>query len=105
LRFEKRGFNVSFDDEIMLTGYADADWAGGPNRKSSSGGMILCDGCSLHSWSKGQSVVAKSSAESEFYSICLCTDEALGWQSLLESIGLRARVLVMTRPPWLSVSG
>jgi hypothetical protein len=69
VRFEKRDFNVSFDDEIVLTCYADADWAGGPNRKSSS----VCDGCSLRSWSKGQSVVAKSSAESEFYSICAPT--------------------------------
>jgi hypothetical protein len=58
--------------------------------------MILSGGCSLHSWSKGQSVTAKSSAESEFYSICLCTDEALGWQSLLLSIGLNARISVMT---------
>jgi hypothetical protein len=41
-------------------------------------------------------VTAKSSAESEFYAICLATDEGLGYQSLLESIGLQCSVHVFT---------
>jgi hypothetical protein len=96
MKFEKADRCIGFDFEIELKVFADADWAGGPGRKSSSGGIVTCDRCPLHSWSKGQSVTAKSSAESEFYALCLATDEGLGYQSLLQSIGLSCRVHVLT---------
>ena len=50
---------------LKLTANSDSDWAGDKiKRKSTSGGIIRIGGHSIKSWSKNQSVIALSSAES-----------------------------------------
>ena len=50
--------------------YTDADWAGcRRNRKSTSGGVAMVGNHCIKAWAKTQSVIAKSSAESELYSV------------------------------------
>ena len=47
----------------------DSDWAGDPRtRQSTSAGCIMWGGC-VKDWSKQQKVVARSSAEAEFYAM------------------------------------
>ena len=42
----------------------------------------------LKTWSKTQSVIAKSSAESELYAIVRASTEALGLLTLLKDVGM-----------------
>ena len=44
--------------------YVDSDWASRETcRKSTSGGILKVNGCTVASWSRGQSVVSLSSGE------------------------------------------
>ena len=68
--------------------YTDADWAGcRRTRKSTSGGVILLGGHCVKAWSKTQAVIAKSSAESELYSVIKGSCEGLGMQTLMSDMG------------------
>ena len=80
-----------------LDTFGDADWAGcRRTRKSTSGGAIKSGDHCYKTWSKTQSLVAKSSAESELYGIVKASCETLGAQTLLEDLGesRRARLHV-----------
>ena len=67
----------------MITLYTDSDWAGDKGtRKSTSGGVLLIGSHFIKSWSKGQSLIALSSAEAELYSILKGVSEALGYASM-----------------------
>ena len=57
--------------ESELEGFSDSDWAGCRRTgKSTSGGVIKIGEHFLNAWSKTQSIIALSSAESE-HTICL----------------------------------
>lgn len=61
---------VKSDDTSGLIGYSDADWCGDrATSKSHDAGLILWNGMIIHASSKLQSVIARSSCESEFYSL------------------------------------
>jgi hypothetical protein len=78
-----------------LTGYVDASYAGESGYKSRSGHAFLLGG-SLISWYSGmQSVVAQSSAESEYYAACAAANEALWLKQLLEDLGYRSKTLTL----------
>ena len=69
--------------------YTDADWAGcRRSRKSTSGGVILLGRHCVKAWSKTQAVIAKSSAESELYSVIKGSCEGLGMQTLMDDLGV-----------------
>jgi hypothetical protein len=90
LVFPRGGDKLEFIDV-----YVDSDWAGkDTQRKSTSAGIVLVGGCCLTSWSRGQTVVAQSSAEAEFYAIICGAHEGLACQSMLQEIGLDLRVRV-----------
>ena len=56
-----------------LLGFCDADWAGcKDSRKSTSGWVLKLAGAAISWYSKRQSVVALSSAESEYIAACSC---------------------------------
>ena len=75
--------------------YVDSDWAGKDDkRKSTSGGCVLAGGCCLVSWARGQSVVAQSSGEAEFYAILAGAHEGLAVQSTLAEIGITLKLRV-----------
>ena len=58
--------------------YSDADWASGEEiRKSTSGGIILNGSHYIKSWSKTQSLVALSSAESGLYALVKASADSL----------------------------
>ena len=66
----------------------DADWAGcRRTRKSTSGGCVMIGGHCIKVWSKTQSVIAKSSAESELYGVVKGACEALGIRTLCADMG------------------
>ena len=58
--------------------WSDANWAGcKESRLSTSGGVMLYKGCQLYSFSRTQTAIALSSAESEWYAATAATSEAL----------------------------
>ena len=68
--------------------FTDADWAGcRRSRKSTSGGAAMIGGHCIKAWSKTQAVVAKSSAESELYSVVKGACEGLGLLTLCADLG------------------
>ena len=69
--------------------YTDADWAGCRRaRKSTSGGVAMMGNHCIKSWAKTQAVIAKSSAESELYSVVKGATEGLGLATLCKDIGI-----------------
>ena len=77
------------------TTFSDTNWAGDKiTMKSSSDGTIRLGNHTLKTWSKTQSVVALSSAESELYGVVKATAEAPGTQSLLRDLGMKCRTII-----------
>jgi hypothetical protein len=81
-----------FDLQVLLTVvdvYSDANWAAcRRTRKSTSGGVAMLGSHVLKTWSKTQSVIAQSSAESELYAIVRASTVALGVLTLLKDAGM-----------------
>lgn len=66
-----QGLLYKANNNLIIEGFSDADWAGSPSdRRSTSGYELFVDG-NLISWkSKKQTVVARSSAEAECHGSC-----------------------------------
>ena len=72
----------------FLHGFADANWAGDvTTRKSTSGYVFQIDESTVSWKSKRQSIVALSSTEAEYVSLCGATQEAIWLQVLLDGMG------------------
>ena len=72
----------------VMVGYTDADWPGDKDsRKSTSGGCITIGSHLIKGWSKTQSLVALSSAESELYASFRSSAETLGLISMAKDWG------------------
>ena len=77
----------------VLDVYSDSDWAGcKATRKSTSGGMLVVDGCCLRIWSSAQATVATSSGEAELYALVKAAAEGLGFQAVASDFGVELRV-------------
>ena len=73
--------------------YSDANWAGcHKTRKSTSGGVIMVGGHVIKTWSRNQSTVALSSAESEFNATIKAAAEGLGMVAMAKDFGEMYRV-------------
>ena len=82
IRFEQ------IEEAKFIDVYTDSDWAGDrTTRKSTSGGILCVGGGVLKSWSKSQSVIAKSSGEAEFCALNRGLVEALGLRSIAKDMG------------------
>ena len=88
-RYQCEIHKIDTSDGTDLIVEADADWASGSSRKSTSAGMIFLDGVCLASWCRGQAVIAYSSGESELYSIISAMCEAMFVQTVLQEMGYK----------------
>jgi hypothetical protein len=76
------------DATSKLTIFSDANWAGDrQTRKSTSGGAVMIGDHWIKSWSKSQSTIALSSAESELYACIKASSEGLGIISMMMDFG------------------
>ncbi|XP_051142787.1 uncharacterized mitochondrial protein AtMg00810-like [Andrographis paniculata] len=83
------GLHYSARSSLVLTGYSDADWAGDPSDRRSTTGFCFFLGDSLISWrSKKQTVVSRSSAESEYRALADTAAELLWLRWLLADLGV-----------------
>ena len=80
-------------DPSVLTVYSDANWAGcSTTRKSTSGGAAMLGSHPIRVYSKTQSVVALSSAESEFYGTVKAATEGIGVLALMRDMNIEKKI-------------
>jgi hypothetical protein len=87
---ENMALHLETNGKTMETAeaWADADWAGcKASRRSTSCGIICVSGVIITSYSRTQSVVALSSAESELYAQSAAAAEGIMAQGLLMELG------------------
>ena len=84
---EYYGLKFSVDGEIKLTGFTDADWACDIYDRKSTGTYCIYLGNNLISWSsKKQSIVTRSSAESEYGALASASAEITWLHSLFKEL-------------------
>lgn len=84
----ERGITYGGQEELLVEGYSDSDWAGDKeSRKSTSGFIFMLNGGPVSWCSKKQSTVALSSTEAEYIALTLAAKEAT-WLRLLTELGL-----------------
>ena len=73
-----------------IVGWADTDHAGCiRTRKSTSGGVVMMGKCAIHTYSKGQAVIALSSGEAEYYGLVSGISQVLGATALAKDWGIK----------------
>ena len=83
------GLHFSSTSSLDLRAYSDADWAGDPTDRRSTTGYCFYLGESLISWrSKKQSLVSRSSTESEYRALADTTQQLVWLRWLLEEMGV-----------------
>lgn len=84
------------DDNNLLVGYADADWAGDlEGRKSTTGYLFKIVGCVVSWTTRKQSTVALSSTDAEFAALCEAAKEGVWLVSLLEDLSFQKTVFTI----------
>jgi len=82
-----QGLMYSASSELCLNGFSDADWGTCKDSRRSVTGFCIYLGTSLITWkSKKQSVVSRSSTESEYRSLAQATCEIIWLQQLLKDL-------------------
>ncbi|GAB2282554.1 hypothetical protein Dimus_039553 [Dionaea muscipula] len=82
-----KGLFYSDHRHRCIEGFSDADWAGSPFDRRSTTGYCVFVGGNLVFWkSKKQSVVVRSSAESEYRALAYVTSDATYFRQLLDEL-------------------
>ncbi|KAH9714143.1 reverse transcriptase Ty1/copia-type domain-containing protein [Citrus sinensis] len=94
LRYLKNTMNMCLrikkSEYFDLIAYTDADWASDPDDRRSISGYCVYLGNNLVAWSsRKQGVVARSTAESEYRAMALCSAEITWISSLLTELELK----------------
>lgn len=84
-----QGILLASTSAAQLTAYCDSDWASCPTTRKSTSGFCILLGSSPISWkSKKQSLVARSTAESEYRAMALTACEITWLVQLLKDMGI-----------------
>uniref|UniRef100_A0A7M5V2B3 Polyprotein n=1 Tax=Clytia hemisphaerica TaxID=252671 RepID=A0A7M5V2B3_9CNID len=80
-------YEGSESGDILLHGFADADWAGDIDTRKSTSGYVFKVGNSTVSWkSKRQSIVALSTTEAEYVALSQATQEVIWLRTLFKGM-------------------
>lgn len=83
----KLGLRINRSRSFLVSAYSDADWAGCPDDRRSTGGFAVFIGNNLVSWhAKKQATVSRSSTESEYKALANATAEVMWIQTLLKEL-------------------
>ena len=73
----------------------DTDFAGcKETRRSTSGGLVLYNGCLVKQWAKTQTTLALSSGEAELHGIAAGIAQGLGMKSLARDLGFSMQIRI-----------
>jgi histone deacetylase 1/2 len=83
------GLRLSKSESILVSAFSDADWAGCPDDRRSTGGFAVFLGSNMISWSaRKQATVSRSSTEAEYKALANATAEVIWVQTLLRELGV-----------------
>lgn len=85
------GLRIGKSQSTRVSAFSDADWAGSPDDRRSTGGFAIFLGSNLVSWSaRKQATVSRSSTELEYKALANATAEMIWVQSLLNELHIPA---------------
>jgi histone deacetylase 1/2 len=83
------GLKIEKSKSSLVSAFSDADWAGCPDDRRSTGGFVVYFGNNLISWSaRKQAIVSHSSTETEYKAMANATTEVMWIHKLLDELGI-----------------
>ena len=83
------GLKIRRSKSTLVSAFSDADWAGCPHDRRSTGGFAVYFGGNLVSWSaRKQPTVSRSTTEAEYKSLAIATVEVMWIHQILDELGI-----------------